>query len=96
MDFSQAPRKFLKALYHSLKGVMNEEIELRDISSAWEKAALYSEQKIRDWKDEFTREFRPGRDLSVVLLGRPYVILSGELNKNIPEYFSIRGIKCFF
>jgi predicted CoA-substrate-specific enzyme activase len=96
MDFSQSPKKYKTALYLSLKRVLNDDIDFQSISRAWEKASEQAEQQIRDWKEKFTREFQPGHDLSVVLLGRPYVILSGEMNKSIPEYFSTRKIKCFF
>ncbi len=96
MDFSQSPKKYKTALYTSLRKVLNGGISFDKISQAWEKASRFAESQELGWKEKFTQEFLPGEDLSVVLLGRPYVILSGELNKNIPEYFSTRGIKCFF
>ena len=96
MDFSQSPKKYKTSLYRSLKKVLNDKITYEHITRAWEKAALSVERLARDWKEKFRREFLPGKDLSVVLLGRPYVILSGELNKSIPEYFSARRINCFF
>lgn len=96
MDFSQSPKKYKTTLYRSLKKVLNGHINFHDISSAWDKASSVTEGQVSAWKERFTREFQPGKDLSVVLLGRPYVILSGELNKSIPEYFSARNVKCFF
>jgi predicted nucleotide-binding protein (sugar kinase/HSP70/actin superfamily) len=96
MDFSQSPRKYKTALYRSLQKALKEGIDLQAVSRAWGKATEHSRQQEREWKEKFTREFKPEKDLSVVLLGRPYVILSGELNKSIPEYFSVRGIECFF
>lgn len=96
LDFSQPPGKYKKALYLSLKKVMPEEIDLQRIIEAWDRASRHVEKQMRDWKERFTLEFQPGQGLSVVLLGRPYIILSGELNKSIPEYFATHGIKCFF
>jgi len=96
MDFSQSQKKYITALYLSLEKVLNVDINFKSISKAWEKASLHAEQRTMDWKGKFTSEFQPGRGLSVVLLGRPYVILSGELNKSIPELFSSRSVKCFF
>jgi predicted CoA-substrate-specific enzyme activase len=96
MDFSQTPKKYLTSLYRSLEKVMNGDINIQIIQKAWETASRHAEQLTMDWKENFSREFQPDKGLSVVLLGRPYVILSGELNKSIPEYFSTRGIRCFF
>ena len=96
MDFSQSPKKYKTALYRSLKKVLNGEISFQIINNAWGKASKHAEQQTKAWKEKFNHEFKPGQDLSAVLLGRPYVILSGELNKSIPEYFSTRGVKCFF
>ncbi len=96
MDFSQAPRKYKTALYQSLKKALNGKINYQIINKAWDKASGYVEQQSQEWKEKFNREFIPGQDLSVVLLGRPYVILSGELNKSIPEYISTHDVKCFF
>ena len=36
------------------------------------------------------------KDLSVVLLGRPYLALSESLNKGIPDIFGGMGVKCFY
>jgi predicted CoA-substrate-specific enzyme activase len=96
MDFSQSPRKYKTALYRSLKNLPDGGLNYQAISRAWEIASENLIQRSTEWKQKFSREFNPDEGLSVVLLGRPYVILSGELNKNIPEYFSTRGIQCFF
>ncbi len=96
MDFSQSPKIYKTALYRSLKKVLNGDINFHNVNKAWEKASGFAESQASGWKERFTKEFQPGKDLSVALLGRPYVILSGELNKSIPEYFSTRGVKCFF
>ncbi len=96
MDFSQSPKKYKTSLLCSLQTMLNGEITYQTVCRAWEKAAEQSERHRAAWKEKFTREFKPDNGLSVVLLGRPYVILSAEMNKNIPEHFSLRGIPCFF
>ena len=40
--------------------------------------------------------FNPDKEISVVLLGRPYIVLSKTLNKGIPDIFSSLGIKSFY
>jgi predicted nucleotide-binding protein (sugar kinase/HSP70/actin superfamily) len=96
MDFSQSPKKYKTALYRSLQTMLNGEISYLTVSRAWEKAVEQTRGHSAAWKEKFTLEFNPDNGPSVVLLGRPYVILSAEMNKNIPEYFSIRGVQCFF
>ncbi len=96
MDFTQSSKKYLTSLYRSLEKILNSDINFQSIRKAWETASKHTEQMTIDWKENFAREFQPDQGLSVVLLGRPYAILSGELNKSIPEYFSARGTKCFF
>ena len=44
----------------------------------------------------FKKEFQPDKEISVVLLGRPYIVLSKTLNKGIPDIFNSLGIKSFY
>lgn len=46
--------------------------------------------------DVFRKEFQPDKNISVVLLGRPYIVLSPVLNKGIPDIFNSLGIKSFY
>ncbi len=96
IDFSQSPRTFIKALSNSLEEVYGDKCSIADIRQAWEKTESAFSKAFQDWRERFRTEFRPGGEPSVVLLGRPYIILSPELNKSIPENFSQRGIPCFY
>ncbi|MCK4748256.1 MAG: hypothetical protein KAT15_14500, partial [Bacteroidales bacterium] len=96
MDFSRPPRIYKKTLYQCLRKVFKEELSYPDISQAWDETESQIRRLSQGWRKRFLTEFRPGEGVSVALLGRPYVVLSPELNKSIPEYFSVRGIKCFF
>jgi len=102
LDFSRSPRTYKKALHQALEKVFADKISYEEISRAWDDTENRFNKAFQNWRDRFRDEFRPhdefrpGKELSVVLLGRPYVILSPELNKSIPENFSQRGINCFF
>ncbi|MFC2114842.1 acyl-CoA dehydratase activase [Bacteroidota bacterium] len=95
MDFSRSPRVYIKALFQSLKIAFENEISYPDVSRAWEEAENRFRKVSREWRNRYITEFQPGEGVSVALLGRPYVILSPELNKSIPDYFLQREIKCF-
>jgi hypothetical protein len=49
-----------------------------------------------EWKKVYERESRGRKDLHVVLLGRPYTVLSRFMNKGIPDIFASLGIRVFF
>ncbi len=82
-------------LFKMLKGIPGAEINFMQVSSAYDSAYkkfkvskarlidLYNKQRVED-------------DVNVVLLGRPYTVLSPSMNKGIPEYIGKLGAKVFF
>jgi len=62
------------------------------LKSAGESAALYRQRL----ENLFEKEFPDRKDVSVVLLGRPYVVLSEALNKGIPGIFERMGICAYY
>jgi len=96
IDFSRSPWIYKYAIYKSIKKAILKAPAYAEIHLAWDETEKVFKKAFQDWRVRFQEEFKPGKDLSVVLLGRPYIILSPELNKSIPEYFSQRDIKCFF
>jgi hypothetical protein len=48
------------------------------------------------WKQVYEKESRGRKDLYVVLLGRPYTILSRFMNKGILDIFASLGVRVFF
>jgi len=55
-----------------------------------------AKQMTRRLKGMFHSRFDPSGDVSVVLLGRPYVVLSDTLNKGIPDIFTGMGIDAWY
>jgi len=66
------------------------------ISQAMDRAKLLHTQYREKLQDLFRHNFTEDGDVSVVLLGRPYVVLSEALNKGIPDIFTGMGIKAFY
>ncbi len=96
IDFSRSSWIYKYAIYKSLKKKIKKCPAYADIHFAWDNTEKLYKKAFQDWKIRFQDEFQPEKGLSVVLLGRPYIILSSEMNKSIPEYFSQRDVKCFF
>jgi len=86
----------LNTLHKALDGTGGKRINPVEIKSAW-KFATEEDNKQKDLlKDLFKKNFEPDGELSVVLLGRPYMILSEQMNNNIPGIFGGLGIRSFF
>lgn len=66
--------------------------------------ALDAAQRLRDTREEQLRELflrhstvhSRGDGLDVVLLGRPYTVLSPGMNKGIPDIFGALGVRVFY
>jgi len=110
LDDGKAGEKLLTPLVHSLHGSIRTKIELHsmlksitgsrigflDVSRAYDRACEYKDYCLGQWKEIYQKELGERRDLSVVLLGRPYTILSRSMNKGIPDMFASLGIRVFF
>jgi predicted CoA-substrate-specific enzyme activase len=90
-DFS-----FINELYHSLKKAGLNGFNLIDVTVAYNKAKTEFRAKQKQWKNKFEELTIKDKNLKVVLLGRPYTVLSPAMNSNIPELFASKGIKTFF
>jgi predicted CoA-substrate-specific enzyme activase len=83
-------------LHSMLKSITGSHIGFRDVSRAYDKACKYRESCLGKWKEVYERESRGQKDIHVLLLGRPYTILSRFMNKGIPDIFASLGIRVFF
>ncbi|MFZ5571331.1 MAG: acyl-CoA dehydratase activase [Thermodesulfobacteriota bacterium] len=67
-----------------------------DMSAAYERARAFVRRSEDRLKEIYRKETEASSDIGVVLLGRPYSILSPSMNKGIPSLFGSLGIKAFF
>jgi predicted CoA-substrate-specific enzyme activase len=96
ISFSKGKYHVAQKLLQCLKPLLGTEISYLDVLNAFSDAlSFYTEQKKQLGK-VFKKEFHPDKDISVALLGRPYVVLSRTLNKGIPEIFDSQGIRYFY
>lgn len=87
------------ALYKALKKIPGAEISFFDITTAHEKALEWKKRADNQLKALYSAEKNDDAspdDIDVVLLGRPYTILSNALNSKIPDIFSSLNVKAFF
>jgi predicted CoA-substrate-specific enzyme activase len=90
---------FLKReLYKSINEAVPQKLSFMAIFHAYDKAlAFFRERKksLQEIYKEKEKESREG-DIRVVLVGRPYTVLSPAMNKGIPGIFASLGIKTYF
>jgi len=96
LDFKRGSEQIVKVLYQSLQPVLGEEFRYSDIKNAYYRAVqLFEIQKIK-LKELYLNKIDRKDGIRVVLLGRPYLVLSKSLNKGIPEVFGSMGVPVFY
>lgn len=68
----------------------------RAVERAYRKAAKNVGVFRRKSAELLVRELAKAEAPSVLLLGRPYVVFSPEMNKGIPRYFASLGVRAFY
>jgi predicted CoA-substrate-specific enzyme activase len=83
-------------LYRMLQSIGLARIGFADVYRAYDRACRFKAAGLERLKRRYREETAAGRDIHVVLLGRPYTVLSRRMNKGIPDIFGALGVKAFF
>ncbi len=83
-------------LYRMLKPLCQHRLNYFDVSAAYDRAREFRESCQLQWQAAYRKHTGDNDDLHVVLLGRPYNILSPTMHKGIPGILAAMGIKAFF
>lgn len=96
LSFQKGKYHVAQMLLQCLKPVLKNGVNYFTVFNAFNEAlSFYSRQKQKPGI-VFKKQFQPEKEISVVLFGRPYIVLSNTLNKGIPEIFNRLGIKAFY
>ena len=82
-------------LYRMLQKIVPGKITFFDVASAFDAAVGFRKTCERRLKEDYQQAVGPG-EFHVMLLGRPYTVLSPDMNKGIPSIFGRLGVKAFF
>jgi len=82
-------------LFKMMRKITQGRITYPQVSSAYE-AALKNHSRTEKMLRQMFQQNVRGDDVDVVLLGRPYTVLSPRMNKGIPEIFGKLGVRAFF
>ncbi|MBN1636562.1 MAG: CoA activase, partial [Deltaproteobacteria bacterium] len=90
------PKKTTHELYRMLRRISPDKIPLKEVRQAFDAALSFKARSQDQQRDIYDKEKMDSDGISVVLLGRPYTILSPAMNKGIIDIFAAKGIKTFF
>ncbi|TFH23630.1 MAG: CoA activase, partial [Bacteroidia bacterium] len=96
VNFNKDSAQNAKILLKSLKQMGFGELTLLNVLSALKKAEYNTARLKTKLKELYHQKNDSAAYVSVVLLGRPYVVLSDTLNKGIPDIFTGMGIQTWF
>lgn len=85
-----------RALYQALKQIPGVSLSFLETAAAHEKALEWQKGAQQELFGMMTRCRNRSQDIDVLLLGRPYTILSRQLNAGIPDIFAGMGINAFY
>jgi predicted nucleotide-binding protein (sugar kinase/HSP70/actin superfamily) len=83
-------------LYRMLRPLVQHRIGFKEIAAAYDHARAHKEHALLQWQNLYTEHLKKDDGLHVVLMGRPYTILSPAMNKGIPNILASLGVKTFF
>jgi len=83
-----------REIYRALKTFGGPAPGFIEVAGALEKAQQWQRERRRELVSRWQHRQRPGDTLQVLLLGRPYTLLSPSLNRGIPERLRRLGIDC--
>ena len=96
LSFPKGKYHVAQRLHQCLKPLLKNGISYLTVFNAFNEALSFYSGRKQLLGKVFAKEFQPEKEISVVLLGRPYIVLSKTLNKGIPDIFSSLGIKSFY
>jgi len=94
LNFSRRIDHNARLLLKGLKRMGFDTLTLLDVAVAMNKAKNEA-REVKTRLQQLFEDHAHGEDVSVVLLGRPYVVLSDVLNKGIPDIFTGMGINAW-
>ena len=96
LKYSQGELNTRFELYKMLKSIGAKDISFLRTTQAYEKAKKHVQSATGQLQKFYTDEVKTINDIHIVLLGRPYTVLSPAMNNHIPEIIEKNGITTFF
>ncbi|MBE0558002.1 MAG: CoA activase, partial [Proteobacteria bacterium] len=89
------PALGMKVQLYRMLAAIHPGISFFRVAGAYDEAVASQETALANWRALYGQMAEGAKDINVVLLGRPYTVLSEEMNKGIPNLFGALGIRTF-
>jgi len=96
LNMNDQADEIIREIYLSLPDVLKEQTSFKQVAESFRLAHDWFGERKRDLQTFYVDQLGAANDISVALLGRPYMILNSQLNQGIPEKLSEKGIQSFF
>lgn len=96
LNMNDSPDEIIRDIYLSLPEALKKQTSFDRVDESYRLAYDWFWERRRDLQTFYTDQLGEANDISVALLGRPYMILNPRLNQGIPEKLSEKGIQSFF
>ncbi|HKI87847.1 MAG TPA: acyl-CoA dehydratase activase [Draconibacterium sp.] len=96
LKYAQGELPFRLELFRMLKSIGCKDVGFIEVSRAYESAKNQVDLIKDDWKMIYQNEINGDDDIHIMLLGRPYTVLSQAMNSNIPDINERAGVKTFY
>jgi predicted CoA-substrate-specific enzyme activase len=96
LKYSQGELFIRFELFKMLKSVGLKDIGFLALTLAYEKARKHFRSLNRQWQSIYQQRIDGSGDIQVMLLGRPYTVLSPAMNNHIPDIIEKNGVQAFF
>lgn len=83
-------------LYKMLRSIGLRDIGFLQVTLAYDKAKKHVQELSVKWQKLFLDRTAVKNDIHVMLLGRPYTVLSSAMNNHIPEIIEKQGVAAFY
>jgi predicted CoA-substrate-specific enzyme activase len=96
LNYTKGTSHIESKLYDMLSIIELKKIRRAEVCRAYEKASKQLLSIKEGWRALYQKHEDDKNNIHVMLLGRPYTVLSPAMNNNIPDIFQKMGIKTFF
>ena len=90
------PALSTKVQLYRMLAAIHPGISFFTVAGAYDEAVAFHEAALAKWRALYRQTAEGAKDIHVVLMGRPYTVLSEEMNKGIPNLFGAMGIRTFY
>jgi predicted CoA-substrate-specific enzyme activase len=96
LNYSRGINTIRKELWNCLKPLAENVFTYTEMCMAFDEALHFFNRKKAGLKQIYLQHAGGNGDISVVLLGRPYLVLSPHMNKGIPDIFGSMGLRAYY